>query len=634
MFVLTVAIPSRPAMATQVTTNFENRAQTIEGFGTALPWFRDDRFGGSTNYNTDAFADLYFDDLGASTLRLELQYTVFNETGGINPSNDQMDEPIRLGSNTYNNLAKFNFDANGVGHIKNFVRDYADRAQDDLTLFGSLWSPPHWMKTGERDWLSGNVIDASKPTWRPILDSDGNKLGEVTANSQGGTLIDTPDNLEQFGRYVTAWLKGWEQNAGRPLDALSIQNEMVFSELYNSAVYTPELYVKALNAVDDAIAEHNLTFPNDPIRTRLQGPEDVGVGPEGDLGILWRQFQFIEAIRNDPQASEAMDIWSTHGDVGFGVNFDNPRPGRTQNWRYWRDGRQNVQDNLWAQWDGVGDDPHPTWQTERSGEFDAWVTQDRAAQNGALALGVRVHDALTAGDVTLFNYWLTQLEDDDDQPLRTDALTNSNNPDKPKFAAFRHFTKHIRPGAQRIDVGSDDDQLLASGFLHEDNDTLTYVLLNIDDAGDSVTLDLPEAFEARSVAAWLSQEGSYHVPQSLDLTGKGTSLSVFLPRESMMTLVFSALVSQLVGDFDGDGQVAQADLNLVLQNWGLSGTPDGWISGGPEGFVGQEELNLVLQNWGASQYPDLSGLPVPEPSVAAVLLVGVAGLGRRRTVQA
>jgi hypothetical protein len=56
------------------------------------------------------------------------------------------------------------------------------------------------------------------------------------------------------------------------------------------------------------------------------------------------------------------------------------------------------------------------------------------------------------------------------------------------------------------------------------------------------------------------------------------------------------------GDYNGSGLVEQADLDLVLGNWGRSAAnvPATWINDLPSGIVDQSELDGVLSNWGAS----------------------------------
>ncbi|MEM7624921.1 MAG: PEP-CTERM sorting domain-containing protein [Planctomycetota bacterium] len=86
----------------------------------------------------------------------------------------------------------------------------------------------------------------------------------------------------------------------------------------------------------------------------------------------------------------------------------------------------------------------------------------------------------------------------------------------------------------------------------------------------------------------------------------------------------------LAGDHNGDGFVSQADLDLVLLNWGDDTVPDGWAGGVSafDGAISQNELDDVLLNWGDGTRPASSA--IPEPSTLAVTaLLGLTGLHRR-----
>ncbi|MEM7625015.1 MAG: dienelactone hydrolase family protein [Planctomycetota bacterium] len=79
----------------------------------------------------------------------------------------------------------------------------------------------------------------------------------------------------------------------------------------------------------------------------------------------------------------------------------------------------------------------------------------------------------------------------------------------------------------------------------------------------------------------------------------------------------------LEGDHDGDGFVSQADLNLVLLNWGADTAPDGWVdAAGFDGAISQNELNEVLLNWGGGQAPGFNAIPEPW----AISLMGLGGI--------
>jgi hypothetical protein len=87
----------------------------------------------------------------------------------------------------------------------------------------------------------------------------------------------------------------------------------------------------------------------------------------------------------------------------------------------------------------------------------------------------------------------------------------------------------------------------------------------------------------------------------------------------------------LAGDYNGNGAVEQADLDLVLLNWGQDGTtpPGGWVQDLPAGPIDQAELDGVLLNWG-SQAALPGGSAIPEPGGLLVVTLLLLPLGARR----
>jgi hypothetical protein len=91
----------------------------------------------------------------------------------------------------------------------------------------------------------------------------------------------------------------------------------------------------------------------------------------------------------------------------------------------------------------------------------------------------------------------------------------------------------------------------------------------------------------------------------------------------------------LVGDYNGNGLVEQADLDLVLSHWGNDAAvpPPTWINDLPAGNIDQDELDAALAGWGnsaASPRATTNPAAVPEASTAALLLIGVATTLARR----
>lgn len=89
--------------------------------------------------------------------------------------------------------------------------------------------------------------------------------------------------------------------------------------------------------------------------------------------------------------------------------------------------------------------------------------------------------------------------------------------------------------------------------------------------------------------------------------------------------------SFLAGDFNGSGAVGDADLTLLLSNWGavVPPVPVGWTGTQPTApGVGDDELTGLLSTWGQSSS---SAVSIPEPTAAVLGLIGLACLSFRRS---
>lgn len=119
--------------------------------------------------------------------------------------------------------------------------------------------------------------------------------------------------------------------------------------------------------------------------------------------------------------------------------------------------------------------------------------------------------------------------------------------------------------------------------------------------------------------------------QSFDVTVNEFAPGVALtqPDTDPATLVMDDLLVEGVsvpGDYNGNGIVEQADLDLVLLHWGddTPPIPSGWIVDLPGGPIDQEELDAVLLNWGASA----ADAHTPEPSTVTLLaILGIVAAG-------
>ena len=491
--VLTVErLEDRRLMASTTVTITPNRAQTIEGFGTSL--------GGQTSLSlvrTPEFQKAYYRDLGASVFRIALNPWTLK--GTTKNGKQSIGAAVDMGPHIDVNADKFDFTDPNIVKYGQFARAAA-RFGSEVRIIGSVWSPPFWMKGEEINPSTGRP-NGTFPTY-----------DDSTGNTAGGSLKDTPGNLDQFGRYVAAYVYGFQRAFGVPLYALSIQNELAFHEPYSSAVYDPALYVKAVKAVNQWFEKYGLT-------TKIIGPEDVGVGSTTDTGILNRQMAYVDALRADPEALAAVDGFAIHGYANDGVT---PQRSPEMWYRYWngQDG-----DHAYDTYAGIKSDRKESWMTESSGYKNNW--------GNALVFAGAIQDSVVQGNASAYVYWGAT----NSYKSSFEALAYNDDYSSPLYVAMKHFAKYVRPGSVRLQTdGGSPTGVYTSAFTDAETNTLTTVLINETTAANRVTLKLDDIGLTRFGTAVASVEGkAWQVMDSMRV--RGGQVTFTMPAGSIFTLV-------------------------------------------------------------------------------------------------
>jgi O-glycosyl hydrolase len=494
-------LEARQLLAVNVALNANDRHQTIDGFGTSMAWWVPNL------YEQEAWRNTFYQDLGSSILRADLNILA------LAGSDNNLATPVTMVEDLQTNINQFDWNAVPVARYGGVAQAAQSKKLDDFKMIGSIWTPPHWMKGVEKNPSTGESTGV-----QPVIAQVGDYL-----NSIGGSLIDSASNLQQFGRYVAAYVKGFEQHFGVPMYAISVQNELAFHVGYNSSVYDPSLYVKALKAVANAFTHYGIS-------TKIMGPEDVGVGDVSDPYILKRQFEYINAIRNDPEAMEALDIYAIHGYANDGITTSRSAPMWSQYWN----GR-----NVTPTWTGIKNDGKPSWMTEISGEPTTW--------EGALRLAGSVTDALVQSDVSAWVYW--QMSEG--TTPTASALTAGADTTAVKYTAAKHFFRYIRPGAVRVGATpSDPAGVYVSSFVRDADHTLTTVLVNEGTTNQTVNLSL----SGITVPSFTLARQSTSSAQWVDLGAINTSnntASINLPAGAIITLQGSTVGAPAQTPFKG-----------------------------------------------------------------------------------
>jgi O-glycosyl hydrolase len=538
--ILAICAAGLPLKGQEVTidTSMAGRHQVIDGFGTCL----------SGNEGTNSWwQQLYFDDLGASMVRVDLTpnfRSPFSDNAYNSPTWGNAG-PQGFYARAYTNATDYSqtFSGHSVQiavmgpnidtNIGYFVFPAAPGAVaragimrrlqlGDFKLFGSLWSPAPWVKV-----MSGNTYGGSSfgmpakgAPWPFIwlgnfaggkLDVSGAALTNFDDSAQGG--LGPTSALTQFARCTAAYVRGFQRANQVQFYALSIQNELNFEEFYNSTTYPLSAqYIAALKAVRAEFDKYS-----DLASIKLMGPEDL-MG--GDPYSLWqygsrattvhKNLQYLQNIASDTTAASALSFFCIHGYANDGTTAAGSNPIQ---WNWWLNGWTNSPGaGIPAQVKGTAGYGKKSWMTETSGEAPAWLWPSNGFPNqGAWSIALKIQQALVAGEQSAWAYWQFTDGNAVGASTLTDATQQTN---APKYVATKHFFRFIRPNFVRVDaLITNAPSLDASAYLAPSNAALTVVLVNSASNAVTVQVHVPQlpaaltsfqSFTSDPAALWAS----------------------------------------------------------------------------------------------------------------------------------
>lgn len=531
-----------PLLAATVTVDDATRYQVIDGWGACL-------YSG-TPYTNNTWR-LAYRDLGCNVLRMPLSKEVLRHTSG------DMRIAVPLVDNLQSNVEKMSF--NAMAMYGSFGTWLATNALEPerFKLVGSLWTPPHWMKssTGITQYYVGRPSVGYWPT--PWMSGDHNNWqGPGKGDSIGGHLRQDATNLTQFGRYVAAWVTGFRQRYGIPVFAVSLQNECSFENPFDSCTYergegavgSPGAagqwwqYAAALKAIKDEFVANNIT-------TKIKAPHCAGVkDTPANPWELNQQMKYIEAIKLHSDASliNFVDYYCCNGYVGSSEDAVKTQAG------YWL-GKGSVPAS-WAFWlyaPGIVNDGKRTWFSECGGEAAAWANGSGGSPgSGAIVLAQKMHNALVHANVSAYIHW--QMTDGSSGETEHTLLGTShiNNPHaSKKYCAYKQFSRYVRPGAQRVKAvfgngktstggASEYDTyrgLSVSAYIHTQDLAATYVLVNMTASNQPVSIQLATAVSPPSYQVYRTS-GSDSFARQADLTPIDNVVSLTMPAYSVVTV--------------------------------------------------------------------------------------------------
>jgi len=316
-----------------------------------------------------------------------------------------------------------------------FTKKAIEAAGGELLMYASPWSPPAFMKTNNNMLLGGKL---------------------------------KPEFYQSWANYYTKFIKAYEQE-GIPIWGLSIQNEPMATQVWESCIYT---------------AEEERDFLKNYLGPTL---EKEGLGDKKI--IAWDHnrdllFERAQIILSDPEASKY--VW------GMGFHW----------YEDWKDGKPmynnvaKVNEAFPTKNLIFTEGTNESYNLERINDPKLAERYGKAMindfNNGTVAWtdwNILLDE--TGGPNHVGNLCFAPVHGN----TQTDELTFTNS-----YYYIGHFSKFIRPGARRVSTGTTSNYVSATSFVNpdgsivivalNDNDSAINYMLTID--GMTAQLNLPE----------------------------------------------------------------------------------------------------------------------------------------------
>ncbi len=450
--------PPDPDLPVQVITIDKSvKYQTIDGFGFFGGY--DVWWGNATNMWNDAWGDKVISDLGISIWRNE--YYPPSTPGVTQDADWAKQKPVVEG-----------------------LKAKATKYGVSLKYVFSVWSPPADLKWECNFSWAGDVNATRNP-------------GNVSTKN-GGTL--NPDKYTEYADWLKAGIKLYK-DVGIDLYALSLQNELMFREPYNSCMYTITWYNDMVNAVVPKIKE---TYAD----VRIFGAENM-LEMEGKEDN-WKWF-YHSGIKANPATAGNIDILAVHG-YSDGVAATSG----SELAKMWTNHTEQF----------AGPMNKPVWMSETSGYVDTWAGS--GSKPGALSLAMDIYSALAYGNISAWIWW---------QGSQLDGMGEYNlmygNSVGKRYYVSKHYYRYIRPGAVRVKSTSADADIFCTAYENLAKNTITMVVINSSSADKKIAIegtDLPLTF-----SMYRTNSESDNCSMIKDVK-PGTPNAFILPSKSIITL--------------------------------------------------------------------------------------------------
>jgi glucosylceramidase len=396
-----------PETEIAIFVNPNSRFQKILGIGGAITDSSAEVFAKLTPAKQEEFLQAYYgkeNGIGYSLARTTIHSSDFSS-----------------GSYTYVTEGDKELTTFSIDHDREFriplIKKAIATAGGKLTLFASPWSAPAFMKT------TNHML-------------------------QGGKLL--PEYNNAWASYFTKFIKAYEKE-GMPIWGISVQNEPMAKQTWESMIYTAEeerdflknhlgpiMYKAGLKDKKIIVWDHNRDLITNRANTIFDDPEAAKYA--WGIGYHWYETW----TGGDPMFKNVGDVYQSYPDKPILLTEAAIEKFNPERYQYWPNGEKYGNSMIndfnngsvgWTDWNILLDD-----------------------KGGPNHVGNFCYAAIHADS-------------------KTGNLIYT-----PTYYYIGHFSKFIRPNAQRVSATSSRSALLTTSFLNEDNKMATVVMNQSDQA--------------------------------------------------------------------------------------------------------------------------------------------------------
>ncbi|MEB2782831.1 hypothetical protein U3A58_20790 [Algoriphagus sp. C2-6-M1] len=296
---ITITMPSRNVVVNatyrtfsaqnivNVSANFSNKFQTMEGFG--FFGARDVWWGNAnaTHFHNDAWLEMVIGDLGLSMWRNEV-YPHLPVTSNSAPNQDAHWEKQRP--------------------MVQALKAKADKYNVELRVILTVWSPPGSFKWNAWGYTWPGDQNAQRGAG---LNGDYWPERGVPSTGQSPSFNSGTLNPNKYNEFAQWWIDAIQmyKDIGVNVYAISPQNEPAFNQSFNSCFYTTHWYAEMINGIIPKIKTAHpevLIFGSEHMLQNEGGGKDF-------------PYFYHSKLKQDPTAMQYIDALAVHGYLD-GVN--------------------------------------------------------------------------------------------------------------------------------------------------------------------------------------------------------------------------------------------------------------------------------------------------------------------------